>query len=458
METDISIPPGGEVSQETSQAMDTDISIPPGGELSQNNSSSMAQNDTSVHPNYQLLENMDVDMAQEDTSIRAIKELERKMHAACEAVLAVQSQLRLEENGDPSVHNINRELAQAYKDRAEEYLCLREKWLRAEERPEYYGCPTHDRIRQIHRFACYYLQDMESYFPLPVLIFSSIAVRWRTHQARKYMGARIAWVGKQRQLGKDPYAQQDRYTFPLTSTTAIRDALSEERRWILDPFHLPPLELGGLMCLTFRVHWVLKRMPSTFEWFPLKEDLDVRDLTTPWTKEAIRSGHNECEICCFAFSTEFSDEHCVEPAIKAACGHVLGEECTRKWVKAGNRDCPKCRRPLFDLESALPICALPHYEKFKIFRTRIAELDPRIDAFFQQEPQVCNGVEMKHLIEAQSSIWRDLVIAYQSQSSMAWKFKYPNDLYPNDLHFQSLEENLDSLDSDTFPSPFLAGW
>ncbi|KAF2278047.1 uncharacterized protein EI97DRAFT_282082 [Westerdykella ornata] len=357
-------------------------------------------------------------------------ELKAALKVAINAVQEMHGRLGLDGLYLQSASEIGQEAAQEYKDRAEEVFRIQElsdrtkPFMRIGRRSS-----TFEQIREFHRFACYRLQCPEAYFSMADVTQDAVwslsdvgigdAVDMQDFEdMRTYMGARIAWIERQRRLGRECYPEHGRYSYLLTRPACIRDALGEDKKWIVDYAAVLPLELELLLSLTYHLKNLFAIASHHFGRMPLKEDLDMKKVTTPWTREALDSGHHECEICRFKFGTEFSDEECVEPAIKAACGHVLGEMCTRNWVKGGNRNCPICTRPLLDLERALPAKKAPLYRKIRLLEIRNAELDPRVDNFFLAKPQVCNGVELQRLLEAQNSIIADFGNAEDEKSKM----------------------------------------
>jgi hypothetical protein len=79
----------------------------------------------------------------------------------------------------------------------------------------------------------------------------------------------------------------------------------------------------------------------------------IENFTTDATEETKDDENSACGIC-YAEFVGPTGEPVGEPAVKTACGHLVGKGCLHVWVKTGSRSCPFCRRELYNAMAYFP--------------------------------------------------------------------------------------------------------
>lgn len=150
--------------------------------------------------------------------------------------------------------------------------------------------------------------------------------------------------------------------------------------------------------------------------------------TTPCTAEAAAE-HDEhdsrCYSCHFKFADAFSDPDMTEPAVRTKCGHVHGAVCLKNWTKAGNIDCPKCRKDLFGFEIWMPEATRKPYDQMHQMLEKCAELDEEVDGYlfrgYRETHEVAFGkllFKLADLAEKMAAV--KIVFQTVAQTGAAW--------------------------------------
>ncbi|KAF2865794.1 hypothetical protein BDV95DRAFT_623551 [Massariosphaeria phaeospora] len=217
-------------------------------------------------------------------------------------------------------------------------------------------------------------------FPDPCDMYQKPYKNSRIAQSSRVIAARLLWLEKKKANDEEPYLEANiltRYD-PLELFNPLND-VNGQRYLNLDDTYTP-LEcdmfkrLVSSTTLARKVHQdpisLTYRIPQGVIDYCRSHGSrthELRDYATPCTDEArsLAKPDSRCYVCHFSYGAEYSDELMTEPAVKTACGHIIGEVCLGEWVMDGNSTCPYCRTVLFSEEQGGNLANWPERTRLK---------------------------------------------------------------------------------------------